>query len=120
MWKSLLLVALGGMSGSICRYLISLLVKSTLFPYATLIVNFVGCFFIGLLFSQFVNGKANAPDLRLLLATGFCGGFTTFSAFSLECIMLLQQQRLWAALGYIFISIFTGLAATFAGISIAK
>lgn len=120
MLKNLILVALGGMTGSVLRYLVSLLIKSDSFPYATLVVNIIGCFVIGLVLTITLNSKTDLQQLRLFVATGICGGFTTFSAFSAECILLLQQQKFFTALTYILISVITGLAATFAAFSIAK
>lgn len=117
MLKNILLVGAGGFAGSILRYLAGQLISSgNNFPSATLIVNIAGCFIIGLLF-YYVNENDTA---KLLLATGFCGGFTTFSAFSLENIKLLQNNQYISAVVYILLSIVLGLCATGLGIYLSK
>ncbi len=120
MFKSFLLVGIGGMIGSMLRYLFSVLIKPQSFPYATLSVNILGSFLIGLIMGFVLKNEAVSQNWKLFLATGICGGFTTFSAFSLECIQLLDQQRYAATIGYIGLSIILGLAATFAGIQLTR
>ena len=120
MLKSFLLVGLGGMAGSMLRYFFSVNIKPGGFPYATFAVNLLGCLLIGVIMGIAVKAGWNNQNWRLFLAAGFCGGFTTFSAFSLECIQLLQQHRYQAVAVYIALSIILGLAATFAGIQLAK
>ncbi|HEX6913872.1 MAG TPA: fluoride efflux transporter CrcB [Chitinophagaceae bacterium] len=120
MLKGLLLVGTGGMIGSMLRYLVALLVRPGAFPLATFTVNLAGCFLIGLLMGFALRDGAQTGNWRLFLATGLCGGFTTFSAFSLECVQMIAQQRYGAMLGYIAVSIVLGLAATFAGIQLSR
>jgi fluoride exporter len=120
MLKSFLLVGVGGMIGSMLRYLFSLIIKSSSFPYATLAVNIIGCLAIGLVTGIIIKNGTDNENLKLFLATGLCGGFTTFSAFSSECMQLLQQQRYIAVIVYVSLSIILGLAATFAGLQLAK
>jgi CrcB protein len=115
MIKQLLLVGLGGSIGSMVRYATSLLIRSKLFPFATLSVNIIGCFIIGLVFAMSIKGEGISDNWKLFLATGICGGFTTFSAFSLENMGLLQSGRIGVALIYIILSIVLGVAATFLG-----
>lgn len=115
MIKNLLLVGLGGSIGSMVRYAVSLLTNSKLFPYATLSVNIIGSFIIGIVFALSIKEAGLSNNWRLFLATGICGGFTTFSAFSLENMGLLQSGRFGIALTYIIISIVLGIAATFLG-----
>ena len=115
MIKNLLLVGLGGSIGSMLRYAFSLIVNSKVFPYATLSVNIIGSFIIGLVFAMSVKEAGLLNNWRLFLATGICGGFTTFSAFSLESMGLLQNGRIGMALIYIIISIIAGIVATFLG-----
>ena len=115
MLRNLLLVGLGGSIGSMARYAASLLINSKLFPYATLSVNIFGSFIIGLVFAMTVKEAGFSNNWRLFLATGICGGFTTFSAFSLENMGLLQSGRIGIALTYIILSIVLGIAATFLG-----
>lgn len=120
MIKSFLLVGFGGMIGSMLRYLFTLIIKPSSFPYATLLVNIIGCFVIGLVIGATLRNGATNDNWKLFLATGICGGFTTFSAFSYECIQLMGQQRFGAVFLYISLSVLLGLAATFAGLQLAK
>jgi fluoride exporter len=110
----LLLVGVGGAVGSMARYLIQRQFNDSYFPYGTLAVNITGCFLIGLLGALFTKGSL--PDEgRLLLITGFCGGFTTFSAFTQEGIQMLQQAKWSLFFIYTLASVAAGLLATFAG-----
>lgn len=84
-------VGLGGALGSMTRYAVGLAVSSSTFPYATLTVNVIGCFCIGLALPSAERAAALSPDLRLLLVVGFLGGFTTFSAFGYETLALLRS-----------------------------
>ena len=120
MFKNLLLVSAGGMLGSALRYVFYVLMKPSVFPYATLTVNIAGSFIIGLIAGLSLRDPGIGNNWRLFLATGICGGFTTFSALSLESIQLIQEHRYGMAAGYIGISIVLGLAATFAGILISR
>lgn len=123
MIKSLLLVGLGGAAGSMLRYLTHRWVHqfySYQFPWGTLLVNITGCFLIGVFYSLFERSNVFTPEWRLLLTAGFCGGFTTFSAFTLEGIGLLKENRIGLLLIYIAVSVLIGLAATYIGIRIAK
>jgi CrcB protein len=115
MIKNLLLVGLGGSIGSMIRYGTSLLIRSKQFPFATLSVNIIGCFIIGLVFAMSIKGEGISDNWKLFLASGICGGFTTFSAFSLENMGLLQSGRIGIALTYIILSIVLGIAATWLG-----
>ncbi len=115
MLKNLLLVGLGGSIGSMARYAASFLVRSKLFPYATLSVNIIGSFIIGLVFALSIKEAGLSNNWKLFLATGICGGFTTFSAFSLENMGLLQSGKIGMALTYIILSIVLGVTATFLG-----
>ncbi|WP_237215222.1 fluoride efflux transporter FluC [Falsiroseomonas oryziterrae] len=105
---ALLLVALGGAAGSVLRYLVSLAAVATLgtgFPWGTLAVNVAGSAAIGVAAGAGIEGQA-----RLLLVTGFLGGFTTFSAFSLEAGALFERAPLLAIL-YVASSVVLGVAA---------
>jgi CrcB protein len=90
------------------------------FPTGTLLVNLSGCFLIGVLWGVVSRSLTWNDEMKLLLMTGFCGGFTTFSAFTLEGIGLLKENK--AALFFVFVaaSVVGGLLATFIGIRIAK
>lgn len=122
MLKTLLLVGTGGFTGSVLRYLISeftALKWGTTFPYGTFIVNIAGCLIIGIIYGLGV--KQLAPtEMRLLLATGFCGGFTTFSSFSFEFLILLREGQTSLAFLYAAGSMIAGLAAVWVGLLIAK
>ncbi len=114
---SLLLVALGGAAGSVLRHLISLLAAAHLgtgFPYGTLAVNVLGSALIGIAAGLGVSG-----EVRLLLVTGVLGGFTTFSAFSLETGVLYERTPLLAAL-YVALSLALGLAAFAGGVHVTR
>ena len=86
-----LLVGLGGALGSMARYGVGLAVPSSGFPYATLIVNMIGCFCIGLALPTAERAAALSPDFRSLVVVGFLGGFTTFSAFGYETLSLARS-----------------------------
>lgn len=108
--KNIGLVFVGGSIGSVCRYMVGVLVEYwchfqfSLIFIATIIVNLVGCFIIGLL-----TGKVDlSKQMNLLLVTGFCGGLTTFSAFSKESIIMIQENRLMLALTYVVCSVLFG------------
>lgn len=123
LFKNVLLVGLGGALGSIARYLgqkyLSQLYPHS-FPVGTFIVNVLGCFLIGLFFGLATRHQYFTPAVRLLLMTGFCGGFTTFSAFTLEGMQLLNQQRFLIFTLYFALSVFFGLIATFTGFSLSQ
>lgn len=110
---TMLLVFLGGGFGSLCRYGTSTLINRWLgtgFPIGTLIINLLGAFLIGCI-AEYLNQHSAAPaQLRLLLITGFLGGYTTFSAFSLESATLLQRGDYGTAFAYILISVLGTIA----------
>lgn len=123
MIKNLILVAIGGASGSVLRYLIHWIVSKrsvSFFPYQTFIVNIVGCLLIGLLVGYLSRIQSENETLKLLLITGFCGGFTTFSAFGLENINMIQNQNYQLAIIYTSLSLILGILAVSLGIFISK
>ncbi len=116
--KAALLVAAGGAMGSVMRFLISVWIKTTGgFPWPTLLVNILGCLIIGVIYG--ISGKYASEQMRLLLATGFCGGFTTFSAFGQENLELLQHQQYLLATLYTLCSLIGGIGAAWLGNSLA-
>jgi len=110
---SFLFVGLGGAAGSMLRYGMQRWLNAA-FPIGTLVVNLLGCLLIGMIWAWAVKNNWSS-HYRLLLMTGFCGGFTTFSAFTMESILLLENGRFLYFTIYFFCSIVLGLLATFAG-----
>jgi fluoride exporter len=111
--KSILLVALGGAIGSVTRFKLSgwvlQLTPNWRLPLGTLAVNVIGCFVAGLLAGLAVKQDVFTPDMRVFLFTGLLGGFTTFSAFGLETLLLLKRGEANIAIAYIVVSIVAGL-----------
>jgi CrcB protein len=123
MIKSFLIVGLGGAIGSMLRYAVQKFFQAqsaAAFPTGTLLVNISGCFLIGILWGIVSRSLSWNEEMKLLLMTGFCGGFTTFSAFTLEGIGLLKENKTALFLIYLTASVVGGLLATFIGIRIAK
>jgi len=123
MIKNFLIVGLGGASGSMLRYAVQKIFQvqtAAAFPTGTLLVNIAGCFLIGILWSLVSRSLTWNDEMKLLLMTGFCGGFTTFSAFTLEGIGLLKENRTVLFVIYLTASVVGGLLATFIGIRIVK
>lgn len=123
MIKNMLIVGLGGGAGSIARYLVQKYINEWHphpFPFATLLVNVSGCFLIGLFYGMMEKGSLLTPEWRLLLTTGLCGGYTTFSTFAYENVALLKAGD-FAYFGmYIALSVVLGIAATFGGLLIFR
>lgn len=115
MFKNFLLVGLGGAIGSMLRYAAYLLVTLKYFPYGTFIVNIAGSFIIGLVLALSLKDEAFLNNWKVFLATGICGGFTTFSAFAAENVALLQNGKYGMALIYISCSVIVGIAAAALG-----
>lgn len=111
-------VAVGGAVGSMLRYACSRALNVAAFPFGTLLVNVLGCLVIGLLWGLFT--RHTNEGLRLLLVTGFCGGFTTFSTFTYEGIQMIQEARWTTFILYTGISITGGLAATLIGFKLTS
>ena len=112
MFNNILLVGLGGAAGSILRYLCQRSLNLS-FPYGTLLVNIAGCLLIGLLWGFFTRHVDD--QRRLLLVTGFCGGFTTFSSFTYEGVQMMTENRWLSFVVYTGASVVAGLAATYFG-----
>lgn len=120
---NIVLVAAGGAIGSVLRYLVGLAAARSLgpaFPFGTLTVNLVGGFLIGLVAGVFAM-RADAPqELRVFLITGCLGGFTTFSAFSLDVVTLLERGDSGLAALYLLVSVGFSIAAVFAGLALMR
>ena len=120
---NLVIIALGGALGAVSRFLmgnaVSKAVGSAL-PYGTFVINLVGCFAMGLLMTIIVDRELLSAAWRLFLCVGFLGGFTTFSSFGYEALMLLTEGRMLAALTYVSGSMVLGLAAAAAGVLCAR
>lgn len=117
--KNILFIFLGGGIGSIARYLISSYTQKlwniSSFPMGTFAVNILGCLMIGFLTSYFIKTDGY---LKYLLITGFCGGFTTFSAFSVENFSLWQNQDYTTLFIYIILSVILGFGAVILGMKL--
>lgn len=115
-------IALGGAAGSVLRYLAGGTVQrmgGLGFPVGTLVVNVTGCLLIGALSQHFMNTQTH-PYMRAALITGFCGGYTTFSAFSLETVGLVEGGAYGKAAAYIVLSLALSILATFAGMAAVR
>jgi len=114
-------IALGGAAGSVARYLLGTALAGVVsgFPLATLVINVTGSFLLGLLFASLTDPAAS-PAVRAALTTGFCGGYTTFSTFSYETVALVERGAGARALLYVAGSVTLSLAATVAGIALAR
>ncbi len=121
--KSLLLVFLGGGLGSVIRFSLSKWISSLHnhhFPWGTLVVNVAACLVLGWIIGLADHKHIISPPARLFWTVGFCGGFSTFSAFSNETLVLLQSGFTFYSLLYIVLSVLLCVAATFAGLSLGE
>jgi len=120
--QAALLVALGGAIGSVLRYetgaLVLRQVGTASFPWGTFTVNVAGCAMAGILAGLGEHFDYLTADVRLFLFTGFLGGFTTFSAFGVETIALVERGEWGFAAGYVIASVLCGLAALWAALKI--
>lgn len=121
--KNILLVLVGSAAGGSLRYITALMIQSkntSQFPMGTFLVNLIGCFVIGMVYAIAARNATTGSDIRLLLATGFCGGFTTFSAFAFENLDLFKSGMHLTAFLYIILSVILGILAVVFGASLIK
>ncbi len=119
----ILAIAIGGALGALSRYWVVGVITSLYdrsFPFGTLVVNILGSFLIGVLYVLIIEKLDVAAEWHAILMVGFVGAFTTFSTFSLETLMLLQEGRIAAAMIYILSSVVVCLGAVFAGMLATK
>lgn len=119
----ILAVALGSAAGGVARFLLTDAVQlrtGGTFPLGTLVVNVVGCFALGFITQLVMQSGDASPRLRALLTTGLCGGFTTFSAFSLETVRMLEDGNVGGAAGNVALSVTLGLAALWLGMVVGR
>lgn len=123
MIRTILAVSVAGIAGTLLRFAAGNWVSANWprhFYLATLAVNLVGCLIIGLLYGLFLTRPEVPIEIRAGLIVGFVGGLTTFSSFSLDTLRLLESGQAPIAFGYLAISVFGGLLATWAGLSLTK
>ena len=116
-------VAIGGALGSVARYLAGIGIGRIVglgFPWGTLIINIAGSFLIGLFIELFALRLNLSQPLRVLITVGFCGGFTTFSTFSLESWLLVERGQMGEAMFYIIASVGLSVMALFAALQLVR
>jgi len=118
-----LYVAIGSAVGGVARWVIGNWIQlrsGAGFPFGTLAVNTTGALLLGIIVRVAIGTQSMGPEMRLLLATGFCGGYTTFSTFSYETAVMLEQGEYGRATTYVLASVFASLLAMFLGFMIAR
>ena len=119
----ILLVAAGGALGSVARYLTGLATLRWFgpgYPWGTLAVNLIGGLVIGIFVELIARRFDGSQELRLFIITGILGGFTTFSAFSLEVTVMAERGDYMTAVGYVLVSVLISVAAVFAGLALVR
>lgn len=119
----LTLIAIFGAIGTLARYGLQGLVQvrtGGTFPYGTLLINLLGCFFLGLIGQFTLNRIVISPDLRMAIGVGFFGGFTTFSSFGWETAKMIETGEWLRASTYVAASVFLGLLLSVVGIRLAN
>ncbi|RAV97745.1 fluoride efflux transporter CrcB [Pseudochryseolinea flava] len=122
-FANMMIVGLGGFIGSVARFAAVRSIDqriNSLVPYGTLIVNIVGSLILGIIVGFFMRKTGLSDQWKLFLGTGFCGGFTTFSAFAWENVNLISSKMLPLSLFYISISLILGLLAVVFGIWLSR
>jgi CrcB protein len=116
-------VALGSALGGVLRFLLGSFLQQragTAFPIGTLVVNISGSIVLGFLMSYALSTAAVSPEVRGFLTTGLCGGYTTFSTFTYDTMMLVEDGRLGRAASYVLLSVFLSLIGAYFGITAAR
>ncbi|MEW4370900.1 fluoride efflux transporter CrcB [Paenibacillus kandeliae] len=106
------LLVICGILGAMCRYLLSMWIPNHGFPFATLLINIIGCFLLAIVMKYIARLPRVSPAWATAIGTGFVGSFTTFSTFSVESIQLLEEGMYGLAMVYVGCSLFGGLLAT--------
>ena len=123
MWPLIWYVAAGSAAGGVARFLLTTAIHQrigTSFPAGTLVVNVTGSIALGFVLRFALGSPGVSPEMRVLLTTGFLGGYTTFSTFSYETIALLERGEHGPAATYVLASVILALAGTFAGMALAN
>ena len=119
MWRSVAAVCIGGTAGCLLRWFLNICFSgsTSVVPLGTLTANLVGGYLVGIAVAFFALNTTLAPEWRLLVITGFCGGLTTFSSFSAEVVTMLRQDRVLWACSTVALHLVGSLLMTFAGIA---
>jgi CrcB protein len=119
MWQPVVAISVGAAAGALLRWQLGMRLNSFFpsLPPGTLAANIIGGYIVGLAIAYFAQASDIAPEWRLLIITGFCGGLTTFSTFSAEVTTLLQEGRLAMAMGAVAVHVIGSLLATLAGLA---
>ncbi len=123
MIKTLLLVGSGGFLGSVSRYFLQSFVNkqtSTDFPWGTFCVNVLGCLVIGCVYALTEKYTNMSNQIRLFFAVGFCGGFTTFSSFAMDKLVLMQNNQILHFISYIMLSVGVGFFMVWLGLTLTR
>jgi len=123
MFRTLLIIGVGGFIGSIMRYLGQLAAGKIFppsFPMGTFLVNIVGCLIIGIVYALSEKGNMLTADMRMFLAIGFCGGFTTFSTFASDNFLMLKDNSIGLMLLNVTGSVVLGILAVYLGVVLVK
>jgi len=121
--RLILVIAIGGAFGSVARYALNIAIQSRYadpFPLGIMVINVSGSFLLGFVMRLSLETTAMSPELRLLLTTGFCGGFTTFSTFSYDALTLFESGPLRSAWTYVIGSVVLSLLGAFGGVLSAR
>jgi|SRR5680860_401407 len=123
MLRTLLIVGSGGFIGSVMRYLVQIFVEkgmATTFPWGTFVANIAGSFIIGIVFAFAEKGNLMNAEWRLFFAVGICGGFTTFSSFAYNNLIMIKENSIGYLLFNIGGSLFAGILAVYLGIILVR